>query len=186
MAVPNLALPETIHEGRFLRMVRRGKWEYVERHGASGVIAIVALTDDQRLLLVEQFRPPLQASVIELPAGLAGDIAGAESEPLEVAAARELVEETGYEAREIRWLTSGPTSAGLTNEVVTIFAMTGLTKVSAGGGDASESIVVHEIPIGELPDWLEARRQAGCAIDPKIYAGLYWVTCGNNRDRSFS
>ena len=54
MAIPSFALAETIYEGRFLRMVRRGKWEYVERQGTSGVIAIVAVTDDQRLLLVEQ------------------------------------------------------------------------------------------------------------------------------------
>ncbi len=70
---------ETLYSGRFLNLVRRGKWEFVERHSATGVVGIVAVTDEGRLLLVEQFRPPLQKQVIELPAGLAGDIAGEEA-----------------------------------------------------------------------------------------------------------
>ena len=167
---------ETLHAGRFLNLVRRGTWEFVEHHGATGVVGIVAVTDDARLLLVEQFRPPLQKQVIELPAGLAGDIIGEESESLATAAARELVEETGYEAREIRLLTEGASSAGLTDEMISLFLMTGLTKVSDGGGDASENILVHEVPLSDLPNWLEERRRAGWALDPKIYAGLFWLT----------
>lgn len=167
---------ETLHTGRFLNLVRRGKWEYVQRHGVTGVVGIVAVTDEGRLLLVEQFRPPLQKHVIELPAGLAGDIAGEEAESMATAAARELVEETGYEARETRLLTEAASSAGLTDEMITLFLMTGLTKVSDGGGDESENIVVHEIPLSDLPNWLEERRAAGWALDPKIYAGLFWLT----------
>ena len=166
---------ETLHEGRFLTLVRRGKWEFVKRQGATGVVAIVAVTDDAKLLLVEQFRPPLWKQVIELPAGLAGDIVGEETELLATAAARELVEETGYAARDIRLLTEGPSSAGLTDEMITFFLMTGLTKVSDGGGDASENILVHEVPLTDLPDWLEERRHAGWALDPKIYVGLFWL-----------
>ena len=117
----------------------------------------------------------MQKQVIELPAGLAGDVVGEEAESLATAAARELVEETGYEAREIRLLTEGPSSAGLTDEMITFFLMTGLTKVSDGGGDASENILVHSVPLTDLPDWLEERRRAGWALDPKIYVGLFWL-----------
>lgn len=166
---------ETLHSGRHLSLVRRGHWEFATRHAATGVVALVAVTDDDKVLLVEQFRPPIGRRVIELPAGLAGDIAGAESELLETAARRELHEETGYEAQHVRLLTEGPSSAGLTDEMITFFLMTGLIKTGDGGGDASEEIVVHEVPLAKLPDWLEVRRSAGSAIDPKIFVGLFWM-----------
>ena len=166
---------ETLHAGRFLSLVRRGHWEFATRNGANGVVALVAVTDDAKLVLVDQIRPPLGKRVIELPAGLSGDISGAESESLTTAARRELLEETGYEAQQVRLLTEGPSSAGLTDEMISFYLMTGLTKTGDGGGDASEDIVVHEVPLTALPVWLEARRRAGWAIDPKIYVGLFWV-----------
>jgi ADP-ribose pyrophosphatase len=166
---------ETLHTGRHLSLVRRGHWEFATRHGATGVVGIVAVTDDAKMVLVEQARLPLGKQVIELPAGLAGDIVGEESESLITAAKRELLEETGYEAQEVRLLTEGPSSAGLTDEIVSFFLMTGLTKTGTGGGDASEDILVHEVPLAAMPEWLEERRQAGWAIDPKIYVGLFWI-----------
>lgn len=166
---------ETLYAGRFLSMVRRGHWEFATRRSATGVVAIAAVTDDAKLVLVEQARPPLGKRVIELPAGLSGDIAGEESESLATAARRELLEETGYEAQVVRLVTEGPSSAGLTDEMISFFLMTGLTKTGAGGGDASEDIVVHEIPLAALPEWLEEHRSAGWAIDPKIYVGLFWI-----------
>lgn len=166
---------ETLYPGRHLSLVRRGHWEFATRHSASGVVALVAVTDEAKLLLVEQARPPLGKRVIELPAGLAGDIVGEESESLATAAHRELLEETGYEAQDAQLLTEGPSSAGLTDEMITFFAMTGLTKTGEGGGDASEDIIVHEVPLAELPEWLEQRRRSGWAIDPKIYVGLFWI-----------
>lgn len=166
---------ETLHAGRHLSLVRRGHWEFATRHGATGVVGLIAVTDDAKMLLVEQLRPPLGKRVLELPAGLSGDIAGEESESLATAAQRELLEETGYEAQEVRLLTEGPSSAGLTDEMISFFLMTGLTKTGAGGGDASENIIVHEVPLTAMPGWLEERRQAGWAIDPKIYVGLFWI-----------
>jgi ADP-ribose pyrophosphatase len=177
---------ETLHAGRYLSLVRRGHWEFATRHGATGVVGLVAVTSDSKMVLVEQVRPPLDKRVIELPAGLAGDISGEESESLATAARRELLEETGYEAQDARLLTEGPSSAGLTDEMISFFLMSGLTRVSQGGGDASESIVVHEVLLTEIPEWLEQRRQAGWAIDPKIYVGLFWIahnsgSLGDNR-----
>ncbi len=88
----------TLHQGKHLRMRRRGSWEFAERCTASGVVTIVPVTVDDQLLFTEQFRSPVGKPVIEFPAGLAGDIRGAEQESLMGAARRELLEETGYEA----------------------------------------------------------------------------------------
>lgn len=164
--------------GRFTRLVRKGGWEYVERTNASGIVLIIALTPEGRLLLVEQHRPPVDARVIELPAGLAGDLADAADEPLAEAARRELLEETGYDAARLVRVAGGPLSAGLTSEVVTVFQAEGLTRVSAGGGDESEDIVVHEVALADVPAFLGAREAAGVLVDPKVYAALWFTRPG--------
>jgi len=162
-------------EGRFLRLVRRGRWELVERVGASGAAALVAVTDDRRLVLISQPRPAIGGDVIELPAGLVGDDPGCEGEGAAVAAARELTEETGYEASTVERLIGGPTSPGLTSEQITLYWASGLRRVGPGGGLETESITVHEIPLAEVEAWLLERAAAGDAIDLKVYAGLYFA-----------
>ncbi len=162
-------------EGKHLRFVARAGWEYAERKKVSGIVGIVALTEDGKLLLVEQFRPPLQKRVIELPAGLAGDVAGSENEALAEAAKRELLEETGYSAREMERLAEGPASAGICDEVLTLFRAKGIQRVTKGGGDGSEDIIVHEVPLPEVPTWLAQRQKEGLAVDLKVYAGLYFL-----------
>jgi len=133
------------------------------------------VTDEGRLVLIEQFRIPVQARVVELPAGLVGDSAGDEGESIETAARRELEEETGYMPWELRELTSGPPSAGMSSEVVTFLLATKLERKGAGGGDHSEAIEVHEVQLAEVPRWLEKRRDRGTLVDPKVYAGLYFA-----------
>jgi len=161
--------PEVLANGRYLRLVDRGGWEYAERHGASGVVAV---TDERELVLVEQYRPALDARVIELPAGLVGDLPDARDEGFREAAQRELVEETGYRASQLEEIGAGPSSSGLCNEIVCLFSATGLRKVGPGGGDASESIRVHCVALGGARAWLEARRVGGTLVEPRIYAGL--------------
>jgi ADP-ribose pyrophosphatase len=138
-------------------------------------VVIIALTPDDSVLLVEQYRPPVSASVLEFPAGLAGDIPGREDEDLAVAALRELEEETGYRAARLKRITSGPISAGLSDEIITLFLAEDLERVSAGGGDESEAITIHEVPLLEVDGWLEDQRRAGVLVDPKVYAGLYFL-----------
>lgn len=169
------ARKEIVHEGRFLRFARRGKWEYAERVGVTGIVAIVALTDDGRLLIEQQHRPPVEADCLELPAGLVGDDGDAE-ETLEAAARRELLEETGYAARNWVFLTEGPPSPGFGTEVVSFFLATGLSREAQGGGVADENITVHEVRLEEVHSWIEARRAEGLLADPKIYIGLYFAT----------
>ncbi|EDL59586.1 NUDIX hydrolase [Gimesia maris] len=167
---------QTIIERRFIRLIQRGRWEFVQRVNTTGVVCLFPLTVDQRVIFVEQFRPPVDATVIEFPAGLAGDIAGQEEELLETAAARELLEETGYQAGQMVALGSTVSSAGLTDEAVEFFLALDLQKVGAGGGDESEKITVHAVPFTEIEDWLDHARQRGCLLDARIYAGLYFIT----------
>ena len=165
----------TLHTGRYLALVKEGRWEYADRTNATAASIIVAVTDEQKLLLVEQYRIPVHARTIELPAGLIGDEPGHSNEEHAEAARRELLEETGYTAGRIEALTTGPASGGLTSEIVTLFLATRLCRTGAGGGVAHEEIKVHEVPLKEVHDWLQAKARAGILIDPKIYAGLYFL-----------
>lgn len=167
---------QVLAEGKHLRLVQQGRWEYAERTKASGAVVLVAVTSDGRLLLVEQFRVPLGKPVIELPAGLVGDIEGAEAEELAAAARRELLEETGYEAATLRLVAEGPPTSGLASEIVAFLVATDLTRASAGGGDDSEQITVHAVELTGVPQWLTEQAARGALIDPKIYAGLYFAT----------
>jgi ADP-ribose pyrophosphatase len=167
--------PQFLAEGKYLQFVRRDRWEYVTRKGASGVVVIAAVTEAGNVLLVEQFRAPVGRRVIELPAGLAGDVEGAADEPLSEAAQRELIEETGYRAANFRHVFTGPSSAGLTDEMVAIFVAEGLTRISAGGGVEGEEIIIHEIPLTEIDGWLQARVGEGFLIDVRVYTGLYFL-----------
>jgi len=161
--------------GRHLRFVCRDGWEFVERPGVHGIVVVVAVTPQARLLLVEQWREPVGADVLELPAGLAGDGADAAGEPLEEAARRELVEETGWDAAEVDRLTAGPPSAGVTSEIVTFFRARGLTRTGAGGGVEGEAITVHEVPLAEVDAWISAREATGVLVDPKVWAGAWFA-----------
>ncbi len=166
---------DVLFQGRALTLKRKGRWEYAERPTARGVVAVLPITAQNEIILVEQFRIPVNTRVIELPAGLAGDVAGAETEALASAAQRELLEETGYEAQEMERLTEGPSSAGHSTEIITFFRARGLRKIGAGGGDATEAIAVHLVPLATLDAWLDAKRRDGCLVDYKIYAALYFV-----------
>lgn len=161
---------ETLYQGRFLRVVKRDRWEYVTRSNAIGVVAVVAMHEDGRVVLVEQVRVPVDSSVVELPAGLVGDTAN--DETLLEAAQRELLEETGYIAREWRRLGAAATSPGLTDETITFFLAEGLSKQDSGGGVDGEAIRVHEVPWGDLARWLMADRVKRTRIDMKLLAGL--------------
>jgi ADP-ribose pyrophosphatase len=174
--MPTDPAPERIlAEGKYLRFVIRDGWEFIRRVNVSGIIGIVPITDEGKLVLVEQYRPPVDCHVIELPAGLVGDVAGQEAETLETAASRELIEETGYHAAHWTRLVDGAPSAGASGERMTLFLATGLTKVGPGGGDHTESIRVHEVPLPEVPDWLNWQKQRGIEIDLKVYAGLFFA-----------
>ncbi len=162
-----------VAQGRYLDLVCRGRWEFVRRRNATGVVLVVAVTPHGELLFVEQYRPPVDSQVIELPAGLVNDQVGISVESCAEAARRELLEETGYDASQLREIFSGPSSAGLTDEQVSIFLATGLQRVHTGGGVENENIVVHEVPLTSACEWLDAQRDAGRKVDVRVYAGIH-------------
>jgi len=166
---------QVLGEGRFVRLVRRDGWEWAERTNNSGVVVIVAITDEAEIVLAEQYRPPVDARVLDLPMGLSGDLDGAEGEDLHEAARRELLEETGYAPARLERLGEGPTSAGLTNEVLTFFLARGCRRVGDGGGDETEDIEVHVVPLDGADVWLERKRAGGVLLDPKIYTAMYFA-----------
>jgi ADP-ribose pyrophosphatase len=166
--------PVTLHEGKWLRLRKLGQWEYAERTNEGGLaVIVVAATPERRVLFVEQYRVPVGARTIERPAGIVGDIHAGES--LELAAERELLEETGWQAAKVELLMIGPTSAGMSSERVAFVRATGLTKVHDGGGDDSEDIIVHEIPADDVPAWLAQKAEQGFEMDLKLWAGLWML-----------
>lgn len=166
----------THFRGRYLSLLERNNWEYASRSNASGVVGIVAVTPGGEIILVEQYRRPVDSRVIELPAGLVGDQADPDESILD-AARRELEEETGFLAAGLEVLMACPSSAGMTDEIITFVKATKLKQVGPGGGDESEDIEVHVIPLEDVDHWLQERASEGIPMDPKIYTALYWLKC---------
>ena len=152
-------------EGKYIRVVREGTWEYVERCG--GVHAVVILAElGGKVVLVEQYRVPLGRQCIELPAGLVGD-----EDPdagVEDTAIKELEEETGFTAERIEVLGEFFSSPGMVGEGFTLVRAHELTRIGDGGGNEHEDIVVHFVPRSEIADFVSRKRAEGCAIDVKM------------------
>ena len=155
----------TVWEGRFIAAKTRGKWEYVSRTRNVSAAVILAI-DDGHVLLVEQYRVPLGAHCLELPAGLIGD--EQEGEEMEAAAIRELEEETGYLADRMVDLGRFHASPGMSSEGFNLLHAEGLARTGEGGGVEGEDIVVHRVLLGDVPALVAAKRAAGYAIDAKI------------------
>lgn len=167
-----------IWEGRFLRSVlikyrvrcnssncvEERDWEAFERVNCDGVIGIVPITDTGEVVLIRQFRPPVNGFVVELPAGLVD-----KGESFEDAVRRELTEETGYKAGELHFLAAGPMSSGASAEILTVYVATGLIYVGIGQRDETEDIEVILVPLEKLHERLEELRNNGNHIDLKIY-----------------
>lgn len=152
-------------EGRFIVARREGKWEYVGRTRDVHAAVILAI-DDGHVLLVEQYRVPLKAWTLELPAGLVGDEQAGEA--IETAAARELEEETGYRPARVEAIGRFASSPGMVSETFTLVRAVGLRKVSEGGGVAGEDIVVHRVPVAGIADYVAAQRAEGLVMDVKL------------------
>ena len=165
-------MKESLYSGKFLNLAREGRWEFCERVNDTRAAMIFACTPDNKVLLVEEFRPPVGAHCLCFPAGLVGDVT---PESAAAAATRELEEETGYTAADMQFLFSGPSSPGLTSEMLSFFLASGLSRVSQGGGVDGENITVHEVPMDSIDSWLAQKDAEGVLIDARIYAGLYFL-----------
>lgn len=160
---------ETRWEGRYISVKTQESWEYVSRPGgihAAVILPIDDAADGRHIILVEQYRVPLKRRCIELPAGLVGDdVAG---EAVEIAAARELEEETGYQAKSWRVVGEFYSSPGMVSESFTLLVARDLVKVGDGGGVDSEDIIVHRVPLNGIDDFLSAKRAEGCGVDVRV------------------
>lgn len=165
--------PETLFTTRWLGIYRIDTWDFVRRPQTDACVGILAETPDDRIVLIEQFRVPVQRRVIEIPAGLVGDEEEFHGESLAETARRELLEETGYDASSVELLVCSPTSAGMTSEFTHLFHATGLTKHHEGGGVGGEDILVHLVPKAEIRSWLKQKESEGLVIDFKIHAALW-------------
>jgi len=161
-------------EGNFLKLWDRDSWEFVSRKNCTGVAIIVAMTPQKKVVFVEQFRVPVAASVIELPAGIIGDKDITES--MLKGAQRELFEETGWWPRKMKILISGPAASGMSCEELTFCLASDLVKRGEGGGDESEDIITHEVPLEKVESWLKQQQKKGKKVDPKIFSGLYFLS----------
>lgn len=171
----------SLHEGRFLALRQRGRWEFVERVNAYGAAVIVAVTDRDEIVLVEQYREPLRGPSLENPAGLAGDQPG--EEDILDAARRELLEETGFEAGHVELIMTGPSAPGMSSELLSFVRATGLKRVHAGGGDGSENITVHIVPMKQAGVFLADKLRAGVHVDPRVYAAMFFARYGTDGHR---
>lgn len=171
-------MTETLYETRWLKLQRHGHWDFVRRPHSDHAVGILPLTDAGEIVLIEQFRIPMQARVVEIPAGLVDDEPAHRGEPLADTARRELLEETGYRAGRIDKLIASPTSAGMTAETTHLFLARDLEKIGAGGGTGREDIEIHHVPVAQVRNWLLAREQQGRQIDFKIHAALWAAQLG--------
>jgi ADP-ribose pyrophosphatase len=164
---------ETLHETRWLKLQRDGRWDFVRRPDSDHAVGILAITPQDEVLLVEQLRIPVQKRTIELPAGIVGDEPEHRGEALAETARRELLEETGYRAGKIEELVVSPTSAGMTAEITHLFLARELEKAGDGGGVGHEEIEIHHVPLAEIRSWIAARQAGGTLVDFKIQAALW-------------
>jgi len=166
-------MTDILYEGKFLNMVSNDGWEYVTRKDCD-VVVVVPVKETMggpTLIIINEYRKPLDKRVIGLPAGLTDP-----GEDIFGAARRELVEETGYEANCIKLLARDlPSSPGLTDETFNLLLATDLKKVGEGGGDETEDIKVDELLITNASVAISNWINQGLAIDPKLYAAMWFL-----------
>jgi len=165
MRLDDLPPPEIMWAGRYVRALKRGKWEYASRTRNIGAVVILAEADG-KVILVEQPRVPTDCRCIELPAGLVGD-----EDPnatVEGTAIKELEEETGYTAERVERLGEFYSSPGMLSEGFALVRAHDVRKIGEGGGDESEDIKVHLVPRIEVANFLEQKRAEGFGVDAKL------------------
>ena len=156
---------ETVWAGKYISVLKRGRWEYVSRTGSTNAVVVLA-EHDGKIILVEQYRVPAGGRCLELPAGLVGD--EDENATLEETAVKELEEEAGYTAERIEILGDFHSSPGMVAESFTLVRAHGVRKVGEGGGNEDEEIDVHLVAREDIPAFIEQRRNAGVAVDVKL------------------
>lgn len=130
---------------------KTSKREIVKHPGA---VAVIAVTDEGKIVLVEQYRKAMERTLVEIPAGKLEK----GEDPAECAR-RELEEETGYECKEMEWLVSFYTSPGFADEIVHLYVAKGLSqKEDAAGLDEDEFVNVEEVTLEEAIAYVKEKK----------------------------
>ena len=165
MNLDDLPPPELMWAGKYVRALKRGKWEYASR--ANDIRAVVILAEHEgKVILVDQPRVAPDCRCLEIPAGLVGD-----EDPnatIESTAIKELEEETGFTAERVERLGEFYSSPGMLSEGFTLVRAHGVRKIGEGGGDENEDINVHVVARGEIPNFIEQKRAEGFGIDVRL------------------
>ncbi len=157
--------PQVMWEGKYVRAIKRGQWEYASR--TNDVRAVVILAEhDGKVILIEQHRVAVGGRCLELPAGLVGD--EDPSATVEGTAVKELEEETGFTADRIERLGDFFGSPGMLAESFTLVRAHKVRKIGDGGGTMDEDISVHLVARSDTASFVEQKRAEGCAIDVKL------------------
>jgi ADP-ribose diphosphatase len=165
MNLDDLPPPDVMWAGKYVRALKRDRWEYASR--TNNINAVVILAEyEGKVILIDQPRVPLDCRCVELPAGLVGDD-DPDATP-ESTAIKELEEETGFTAERIERLGEFYASPGMLSESFTLVRAHGVHKVGDGGGDENEDIRVHLVPREEIPNFIEQKRAEGFGIDVKL------------------
>lgn len=143
---------------------RKAKREIV-RH--SGGVAIIAFKDKDTVLLVEQYRKPIDKMLLEIPAGKIEN-----GEDIETCGIRELEEETGYKSNEFTYLGKIVTSPGFADEYIYIYRADNLYKGRDDIGDADEFINIHEVPLSKIKEMIKN----GEIIDAKTICAFMQIS----------
>ena len=156
---------ETEWSGKYISVLRRGRWEYVSRTGSTNAVVVLA-EHGGKVILIEQYRVPVGGRCLELPAGLVGD--EDEKATLEDTAIKELEEETGFTAAGVEILGDFHSSPGMVAESFTLVRANGVRRVGQGGGNEHEQIDVHLVERSGISRFIAERRQAGVSVDVKL------------------
>jgi ADP-ribose pyrophosphatase len=156
---------ELIAEGKFVRLVRRGRWEYAGRVGGIGAVVVIA-EHEGKVILVDQPRAGPNCRCIELPAGLVGDV-DPDATP-ESTAIKELQEEAGFTADRVERLGEFYASPGMLSESFVLVRAHNVRRIGEGGGGEHEDINVHLVARADIPNFLEQKRAEGFGIDVKL------------------
>ena len=165
MNLNDLPSVEVMWEGKFVRALRRGKWEYASRAPDIGAVVILAEYEG-KVILVDQPRVAPDCRCLELPAGLVGD--HDPNATVETTAIKELEEETGFTAERVERLGEFYASPGMLSEGFTIVRAHGVTQIGEGGGDENEDITVHLVPRADITNFIEQKRAESFGIDAKL------------------
>ncbi|MCU9595436.1 NUDIX hydrolase [Caldibacillus thermolactis] len=163
---------KTIFEGRIIDLyldevsLPNGKTSSREIIKHPGAVAVIAITEEEKILLVEQYRKALERTLIEIPAGKLE-----KGEDPRESAKRELMEETGYTCENLEHITSFYTSPGFANELVHIYQATGLKQERELQLDEDEFVSVMEVTYDEALNLVKEQK----IFDAKtMYAVQYW------------